>query len=119
MPPNIDKNFGGLYIYLLGDFRQLPPVKGSALYEHQTPMNNGTLGLQLFKGFRNKIQLKANLRPADDAVFSIMVDRVGNGRITQDDYNMLSTRNWDIMDADERSLFKNALYLCSTNDNAK
>lgn len=52
-------------------------------------------------------------------MFSCLVDRLGLGKFTQDDYNMLSARNWEMLGEKERDQYKTALYSCSTNDNAK
>ena len=32
MFPNVDESFGGLHIYMYGDFQQMPPVKDSHLH---------------------------------------------------------------------------------------
>ena len=32
MFPTVDESFGGLYVYMFGNFRQLPPVKDAPQY---------------------------------------------------------------------------------------
>ena len=32
---NVEKDFGGLHVYMLGDFRQLPLVKNIPLYDNK------------------------------------------------------------------------------------
>lgn len=108
--------FGGIFIYFLGDFRQLPPVKDTALYYTNAKTPNGKKGLQLFKSITHRIELKCTFRQAKDKRFAQLVDRIGYGEITESDYKLLATRNIEVLSKSEIESFKNAVHLCSTND---
>ena len=56
--PTIKEPFGGLNIYLIGAFRQLPPVKDLELYSTLEPDDvMATEGLLLIKEFDKFIEL--------------------------------------------------------------
>lgn len=54
--PAIDEPFGGLHVYFFGDFRQLPPVKDSALYSRTTG-DMAAKGRLVFDTFQEFIEL--------------------------------------------------------------
>ena len=45
---NVDDDFGGLHVYMFGDFRQLPPVKDTPLYNIKFTDLMASNGLLIF-----------------------------------------------------------------------
>jgi ATP-dependent DNA helicase PIF1 len=87
--------FGGIQIIFTGDFLQLLPVfnKNKNLYQNvderliiESPLFN-----QMFKN-ENIIILKENFRQKNDSVFINLLLRIRNGTFTDDDVNLLKTR---------------------------
>lgn len=113
--PEIDEPFGGLHVYFFGDFRQLPPVKDSALYS-ETSGDMAAKGRLVFETFQKFIELKNSHRQATDTTaFPSMLDRLARGSLTTEDYNMICTRREAILANDEKKIFENAVYLFPTN----
>lgn len=95
---NIRKNnmfFGGIQVIFTGDFLQLLPVfnKNKDLYENiddrliiESPLFN-----KIFKD-ENIIILKENFRQKNDSVFINILLRIRDGTFTEDDVNLLRTR---------------------------
>lgn len=113
--PGISEPFGGLFIYMFGDFRQLPPVLDTPLYEESSHTESGTLGLACFKQFQSFIELQVGHRQRDQS-FARLVDKVAVGRLSEQDYHKLGTRNRHTLNAEELASFDNAVHLCSTNN---
>lgn len=114
--PESDEDFGGLYVYFFGDFRQLPPVMDTPLYYQFCKNFNGNKGLRLFQSITNRIELTCTYRHINDKHFAALVDRIGLGIVTKMDYDLLATRNIHFLSIEEVETFNHALYLCSTND---
>jgi hypothetical protein len=95
---NIRKNnmfFGGIQVIFTGDFLQLLPVfnKNKDLYENiddrliiESPLFN-----RMFND-ENIIILKENFRQKNDSVFINVLLRIRDGTFTEDDINVLKTR---------------------------
>ncbi|XP_074603973.1 uncharacterized protein LOC141857379 [Brevipalpus obovatus] len=92
--PGVDEPFGGLFIYLFGDFRQLPPVKDSPLYSSIFFDEMASQGKIAFKQFHKFIELSQSHRQdASQASFIRVLDNLANGTFTHEDLCLLSTRS--------------------------
>ena len=74
--PNINKPFGGLYVYLFGDFRQLPPVRDLPLYSDTFTDELSTHGNLIFNTFQFFKELTQSFRQFNDSPdFINLLDR--------------------------------------------
>lgn len=114
-----DKPFGGISVLLVGDTKQLPPVKDTILWSNLLHCSNDASrgGLILFKLFTNVITLNTIVRQDGDSQkqFREILLRLRVGMSLNDDYNILSTRINNCINDAEKSRFKNALYLMHSN----
>lgn len=117
--PKSVEPFGGIFIYFFGDFRQLPPVKDVPLYLTSSSQPNAMKGLKIFQDIKNRIELKSSFRQAEDKRFAELVDRLGFGCISGEDYNLLWSRNYDLLSPTELREFDTAVYLCAVNERVK
>lgn len=117
--PKSVEPFGGIFIYFFGDFRQLPPVKDVPLYSTSSSHPNSIKGLKIFQDIKTRIELKISFRQAEDQRFAQLVDRLGFGCISAEDYNLLGSRNYDFLSPSEIAEFEKAVYLCAVNERVK
>lgn len=100
-----DIPFGGVNLIVAGDFAQLPPAKGCALYSGEVSKvqlprqiqsdQENTLGMLLWHHFVTVVLLKENMRQADstpeDNALRICLENMRYKSCTQDDLNFLRT----------------------------
>lgn len=107
--------FGGLNVILVGDFKQLPPVRGKPLWylekdEHgRFPHNAGWILYRYFTPY-----LLKKVQRQNDTVFLDLLSRLPDGEITDDDFNLLSARSPG-NNPDWEDQFKDAIRLFPTN----
>ena len=89
---------------MFGDFRQLPPVRDKALYDNTFFDEASSKGALIFESFQHVIELSTSYRQNNDRVFSNILDRIVYGKRTDDDYNILSTRRYNILDQGTRKI---------------
>ena len=109
-PEFADQAFGGLSMLLAGDFRQLPPVCDLALYSQKGGDAHQCIGRMLYKAFdKESYQLRAQMRQQGDnnAVFRDQLERLAQGKFTQEDWTSWSHQNYDVMDKPNQDLFNN------------
>lgn len=113
MHPNVDDYFGGLFVYMFGDFLQLPPVSDTPAYAKSCNMSETvTQGLGIWKSFQKHFKLTTSHRQAEDIRgFSGMLDRLANGKFTDEDFELLMTRRQAILPAAEIRKFSDAIHL--------
>ena len=101
-----DKPFGGLNVILAGDFAQLDPAKGAALYSGSVSMINkarqkpreqmNTIGKLIWHQFTIVVILKENMRQRnqtdDDAALRRALVNMRYGACTTEDLNFLRSR---------------------------
>ncbi|KAK3931974.1 ATP-dependent DNA helicase, partial [Frankliniella fusca] len=107
----IDEIFGGLYVYLFGDIRQLPPVMDTPLYRAPKTNTYAEQGMGLVHCLEKVFFLKKCFRQQDQHFVDIL-DRISIGEATLADYKILTTRFTYTDEVNED--FKNALRLFST-----
>ena len=109
--PNNMENFGGIFVYMFGDFRQLLPVKSTALYSNVFPNNDALKGSLIFQPFEHVTELSVAYIQNTDINFTQLLERVAYGYITDDDYDTLSTRHCNILNKEEQDRFNDAVYI--------
>ena len=105
------KEFGGLSVFLIGDFAQLPPMHDKALYIRKS--NKLTtyqmLGKLLFKScFEISIVFTQVMRQKgdDQKVFREFLDRLSNGKVTIDDWrDIILKRDFENLSPEEKKAF--------------
>ena len=114
-----DEVMGGIGVLLLGDFAQLPPVGDSPLYSSKLPHKALQIaGRDAYLSFNQSTTLQHIFRQqGDDPVsqqFRDLLLRQRTYSITQEDYNLLSTRFAQHLSEEEKQTFHNAIHLFPT-----
>ncbi|XP_074596436.1 uncharacterized protein LOC141851589 [Brevipalpus obovatus] len=116
----VDEPFGGLFIYLFGDFRQLPPVKDSPLYASTLFDEMASQGKMTFEQFQKFIQLSQTHRQvAPQAPFIELLDNLSNGTFSHEDLCLLNTRSRSYLTDEDLESFRDAIELLSTNEQVR
>lgn len=121
-PMNGDQPFGGLFVFLLGDIKQLPPVNDRVLYSGKTDGNEFLLeGRLLFTTcFQKYAFLSSSFRQNESQqVFRDILDRISYGECTMQDYQILMTRGIQNFSNHEKNSFKDAIRLFATNNDVR
>lgn len=110
----IDEDFGGCFLILLGDLKQLPPVLDRPFYGSGFTNIYSPAGQQLFRSINSSIILPSSFRQdANQIRFRELLDRLSDGNTTIDDWNLINSRCLNrIQDANR---FENCLKLFDTN----
>jgi ATP-dependent DNA helicase PIF1 len=114
-----DEVMGGVGVLLFGDFAQLPPVGDSPLYSSKIPLKPLPIaGRDVYLSFNQSITLQRIFRQqGDDPIsqhFRDLLLRQRTYSITQEDYNLLSTRFSHNLPDEEKHTFHNAIHLFPT-----
>jgi len=106
--------FGGYFIYLFGDLRQLPPVRDLAIY--MDPNDDfSRFGSSLISTFQKKIVLTICHRQDDSQFeFKQLLDSIATGTVTQQGWNLLMTRRSATNPANIDA-FRGSIHLFPTN----
>jgi len=106
--------FGGYVVYLLGDLRQLPPVKDTAVYMEPSD-DFSRFGLRLINSFQTRIILTVCHRQnADQENFKRILDGIATGSVTQAGWQLLMSRRRAISPSNLES-FRDSISLFPTN----
>ena len=110
----IDKPFGNRSIVIMGDFAQLEPVGGLPLYcpyrERRNISPQQLAGYEAYALFTSVLCLKRSMRQEGCNLLREILDQMGNGPISESQYEILKQRNYDSIDHME---FAAATYLCA------
>jgi len=114
-----DEVMGGVGVLLFGDFAQLPPVGDSPLYSSKAPQKPLQIsGREAYLSFNQSITLQQIFRQqGDDPVsqqFRDLLLRQRTYSITQEDFDLLSTRFSTHVSAEEKGTFRDAIHLFPT-----
>ncbi|KAF6168894.1 hypothetical protein GIB67_038391 [Kingdonia uniflora] len=111
----VDQPFGGVYVVLVGDMRQLPPVFNSPLYSKNWNHMQQCGGIT-YAGFEHCVKLSRIFRQAGDeqAPFRDALGRLSSGTCTFDDWKLFKTRDCSILRNEEKEEFRHALHLFPT-----
>ena len=113
--PNVNESFGGINVYMFGDFQQLPRVKDTPLYHNKFFDSMCSNGLLVFKTFEKIVELSVCHRQSSDIEFSKILDRVAIGEINDNDYTTLLLRCFSILRKSEQDKFNKAIHIFPTN----
>ena len=80
---------GGLSFIAVGDFRQLPPVRDSYVYEKNHLDGRPRISPSHWDDNFKIFYLSDKMRNQKDPMFASLCDRVGNGTFTRDDISYL------------------------------
>lgn len=118
-PDSQNISFGGMYVYLFGDIKQLPPVSDRPLYsERFGKLSIYNEGQMLFRNMDKYIFLNTSLRQFgnDQQIFRDILDRISNGKVLIEDWKRLMLRTKQNLNKNELSSFKDAIRLFTTNN---
>ena len=98
---------GGLSFIAVGDFRQLPPVRDSYVYEKNHLDGRPSLSPSHWDDNFKIYYLSDKMRNQKDPVFANLCDRVGNGTFTEDDVSYLKDCVKNTESENDNENFKN------------
>ena len=104
---------------MFGDFRQLSPIKDTALYSDEFFNNDSLNGCLIFDSFKYVHEFLVTYWQKNDRQFSDILKRVAYGEITHYNDNTLSARRYDILDVKEHERFNDAINMLPANDEVR
>ena len=114
--------FGGVYIVLMGDFAQLPPVTDSSLFKENPSSEYQRKGWLLYKTlFKHTLTLTKSMRQQgkDQELFRNILNSIANGSFDDKLYETLKSHTFDKHLQDPTNNFQDAVKLCALNQHAK
>ena len=105
--------FGGVHVLLVGDLYQLRPVGDSWIFANSSG-DYSPLAENLWQASFNMFELTEIMRQKDDAPFAEMLNRIREGRQTEQDTSVLNSRSVSSKTADYQDL-RNELHLFPCN----
>jgi ATP-dependent DNA helicase PIF1 len=122
-PDRADQAFGGLNILLCGDFFQLPPVSGRALFSRAVKGPEALKGQTLYRSFNRTVQLTQVMRQQgeDEAAirFRTALSELRESRLSQSSWELLCTRVQHQLAPAEVASFQTAIRLYFTNEEVR
>lgn len=116
---NANEPFGGMFLILFGDLKQLPPVFDRPFYGTGFTNQYSDLGQRLFRDIEASIILTTSFRQQEDQQrFRDILDRLSNGQTTIADWQTLNQRALSNLSQVEQTQFNNSLHLCDTSEKA-
>ncbi|KAE8752106.1 hypothetical protein FOCC_FOCC001268 [Frankliniella occidentalis] len=113
--PYSRERFGSMFVYLIGDLSQLPPIASTALYG--IPSENASemvlRGRQAFTEFQHAVVLSQSKRQADRSLQDAL-DEIGRGHCSDQSYALLRQRFSSVVPPAEQREFWDALHIFST-----
>lgn len=117
--PAVDQPFGGVNLLLCGDFYQLPPVGGKALYSVKLGKDAAAIyGQQIYQQFNQTIRLTEVMRQQGEDNISVAfrgaLTELRNGNLSIPSWQLLCTRVANQLTSAEVASFQSALRLYYT-----
>ena len=109
-----DELFGGISVILTGGVAQLPPVTDKPLYYPYPKDDLSLQGYVAYMSFDVVVKLKHNVRASSDTRYNELLSRLRNGDSTEDDWELLKTRN--INNFSQKFVASFSPYLAYTNE---
>ena len=113
-----DEAFGGISVVMTGDPGQLPPVGGTPLHKLNPQSSLNQEGLFEYRLFvdvfildRVQRQSAAGADDPDQAAFIDLLPRARDGRLNEDDWKLLLTRQPNNLSTDTKKTFEDATRL--------
>ena len=105
-----DELFGGLIVLLL-DFRQLSPINDFSLFTNKTGSLSQNKGKMIYNSIKKVFILNKSFRQMglDQKTFRNLLENIGTGKITIEDWKLMLTRRKQVLDKKEQLDFKNAI----------
>ena len=116
--PRSNEPFGGVSILLMGDFYQLPPVRGKPLYSPAQLVEPLEItGRNAYEALNQTIELTVaqRQRGADQEAFRAALEGLRNSQPTVEHWELLCTRVRCELTAEEVALFDEAIRIFPTN----
>ena len=110
--------FGGVHVILIGDLFQLRPVGDGWIFASNS-RGYASLALNLWQTYFTMFELTEIMRQKDEAPFTELLNRLREGRQTENDISVLSSRSVSLETTQYREL-RNELHLfpCNASVNA-
>ena len=109
--------FGGLSIVLIGDWKQLPPVGDSSLFDAK---GKCSAGYNLYSTFTDVVTFSKIERQTGESQqdFREELGRLAEGKFTKDDWNKWKSRTLDrLPPSEQKDFIQNATMACSEKKN--
>lgn len=110
---NSNEDFGGLHVLLLGDIKQLAPIKDNAFFSKRQQTLIGKEGKRIIDNFQRAFFLETCHRQQDGKFLEVL-DNVSEGKTSLSDYNYLTSRFSLNVSLKERDSFLDAIRLFAT-----
>lgn len=111
----MNEKFGGMFLLLLGDIKQLPPIKDRPFYG--TGYNNlqhVEAGQQLYRSIESAVILSVSFRQnVRQQEFRDLLDRISNGEVTHNDWQTINSRRLSAINLNN---FSESVRLYDTNE---
>ncbi|XP_034232800.1 uncharacterized protein LOC117640409 [Thrips palmi] len=115
--PGSSETFGGLYVYLIGDLAQLPPVRMKPIFSNTGSTAMELNGRRAFQDFRHAVVLRESQRQSDPS-FRAALDELGLGKCSAEAFERYRQRFSHRVPPAEQRLFRDALHIFPINKGA-
>lgn len=114
----VNQPFGGIFLYLFGDLRQLPPVRDVPIYMPSESDGRTALADRLIGSVQRWIILTVIQRQdAAESTFKEILDGLSRGALSESGWRTLMGRRTIL--AQNRDSFRNAVHLFPTNEQVR